>query len=129
MNPLLANTLLMITILVVVPGLFLTCVYLFRRAESKERLAAIEKGIYEPPTPQDIRRRTRRAAIVLIAGGLGIVLAFVIEAAVKHSWSELSSTGLGIVPIALGLGLLLDLRLQRRDSIREQSKSPADQQR
>ncbi len=123
MSGLTANTLLMITILVAVPALFLGCAYLFRRAESKERLLAIEKGVYQPPTPQDIRRRTRRAAIVLIAGGLGVILTFMIQALIKHNVAELASTGLGLVPLAIGLGLLIDLGLQRRDSLRQQSNS------
>jgi hypothetical protein len=123
MNGLTANTLLMITTMVAVPALFLGCAYLFRRIESKERLAAIEKGVYQPPTPQDIRRRTRRAAIALIAGGLGVILAFVIEALIKRNLASLSSTGLGIVPVALGLGLLLDVRLQYRDLMNERSNS------
>jgi len=121
MNGLTANTLLMITILVAVPTLFLGCAYLFRKVESKERLLAIEKGIYQPAAAEDIRRRTRRAAIVLIAGGLGVILAFVVEAVIKRNWAALASTGLGIVPVALGVGLLLDLRLQRRDLMNQRS--------
>jgi hypothetical protein len=124
MNGITANTILMITILVVLPALFLGAAYLFRRAESKERLLAIEKGVYKPPTFEDIRRRTRRAAIVLIAGGLGVILAFAIQALLKRDIAEMASAGLAIVPLAIGLGLLIDLGFQRRDLTR---RSRSDQ--
>jgi hypothetical protein len=127
MNGLTANTLMMITTFLGVPALFLGTAYLFRKLDSKERLLAIEKGLYHPTAPLEVYRRTRRAAIVLVAGGLGIILAFVIAAVVAHNFRMFSPGGLGIVPLAIGLGLLFDLRLERRDEHAAQSRaaSPA----
>jgi hypothetical protein len=109
------NSLMMMTLLVIIPALLLGTAYLFRKLDSKERLLAIEKGLYHPSAPQEVYRRTRRAAIVLIAAGIGVALVFVIEAAAKGTRAPLASAGLGVVPLAVGLGMLIDLRLQRRD--------------
>lgn len=115
MTPYVVNSLMMMTLLVIIPGLLLATAYLFRKLDSKERLLAIEKGLYQPTAPQEVYRRTRRAAIVLIAAGVGVALAFVVEAIAKESRMPLSSAGLGLVPFTIGVGMLFDLRLQQRD--------------
>ena len=58
------NSLAMITLLIVIPTLLLGTAYLFRRLESRERLLAIEKGVYQPISADEGYRRTRRLAIV-----------------------------------------------------------------
>jgi len=115
MTPYVVNSLMMMTLLVVIPALLLTAAYLFRKLDSRERLLAIEKGLYRPTAPQEVYRRTRRAGILLIAAGVGVALAFFTEAVAKGSASPLSSAGLGLVPFAVGVGLLFDLRLQQRN--------------
>lgn len=107
------NSLAMITLLIVIPALLLGTAYLFRRLESRERLLAIEKGVYQPISAEEGYRRARRIAIVLIAAGIGVILAFVLEA-FAHGRPPVAA-GLGIIPLMIGLGLLFDLRMQRRE--------------
>ena len=121
------NSLAMITLLIVIPALLLGTAYLFRRLESRERLLAIEKGVYRPISAEEGHQRTRRVAIVLIATGVGVILAFVLEA-FAHRRPPVAA-GLGIIPLTIGLGLLFDLHLQSRALRRSASQplSSADQ--
>ena len=114
------NSLAMITLLIVIPALLLGTAYLFRRLESRERLLAIEKGVYQPISAEEGYRRARRIAVVLIAAGIGVILAFVLEA-FAHRRPPVAA-GLGIIPLTIGLGLLFDLRLQRRELRRSASQ-------
>jgi mannitol-specific phosphotransferase system IIBC component len=107
------NSLAMITLLIVIPAMLLTTAYLFRRLESRERLLAIGKGVYQPISAEESYRRGRRIAVVLIAAGVGVILAFVLEAFAHHR--KPVAAGLGIIPLTIGLGLLFDLRVQRRE--------------
>jgi hypothetical protein len=120
MNSILENAMAMMTLLIVIPFLLLGTAYLYRRLESRERLLSIEKGVYQPAAPEEVYRRVRRTAIVLIASGIGLILAFVLEA-FAHRRPPVAA-GLGLIPLTIGLGLLLDLRLQRRDLQRHASQ-------
>lgn len=92
------------------------------RAEMRYRflLQLAEAGVALPATlpgeatPQDC---DRRRALVLLAGGLGLatmLLALPVEFPRGHPVSQL--WGLGILPVALGLGYLANWILNRRGS-------------
>lgn len=91
--------------------------YQARRLKSRERLAAIEKGLPIPGYSVDPRRaaeKTRLTAIILIAVGIGIALAFVFLAWIVQQRQVLSVAAFAIIPLAVGIGMLVDYRLQLR---------------
>jgi hypothetical protein len=82
--------------------------FLLKLAESGAQLPATLPG---EPAPQQC---DRRRALVLLAGGIGLsatLLALPVQYHVGHPISEL--WGLGILPVALGLGYLANWCLTR----------------
>ncbi|MGA7158961.1 MAG: DUF6249 domain-containing protein [Acidobacteriaceae bacterium] len=100
-----------------------------REIESQERLAAIAKGITPPPTadelaltqsrpiPSAYRRRAniRLAGIVLIGASAGIVLFFIALSAILQERDVLCGAACGLVPLGIGVGFLIDTRIQSRE--------------
>lgn len=100
-----------------------------RQIESEERLAAIARGVPVPPTqeelalsrnqpaPDSLRRRgnVRRGGIVLVASAVGLALFFVILWAVIGQREILSGVAVALIPLGIGVGLLVDARIQSRE--------------
>jgi hypothetical protein len=99
------------------PMLALVAMYFFRKLQLQERLAAIERGADLVVDREASAGRTRRAGIVCIAGGLGISAAALIVASLAHEGLAPALVGqaVAVVPIAIGLGLLVDYRIARRE--------------
>ncbi|GGA84710.1 hypothetical protein GCM10011521_23910 [Arenimonas soli] len=108
---------------IMLPPVLITALVLrYRRARAEMRyrflLQLAESGVALPNTlpgeapPQDC---DRRRALVLLAGGLGLgitLLALPLDFPRGHPVAEL--WGLGILPVALGLGYLGNWYLSRR---------------
>ena len=60
----------------------------------------------------------RRAGIVLISTGVGIMLFFVVLAAIVRTREVLSGAAAGLIPFAIGVGFLIDYNLQKREMTR-----------
>lgn len=96
--------------------------YHLRKLRSRERLAAIEKGLpvseeYSPgdfPDPRKSAAKTRLTAIILISAGVGTALAFASLAWILHEREVLSAAAFAVIPLAIGIGMLIDYRLQSR---------------
>ena len=58
---------------------------------------------------------TRRIAIVLISSGIGLVLFFLVLAWILGVHEVLSGAAAGLIPLAIGIGFLIDYNLQKRD--------------
>jgi hypothetical protein len=100
-----------------------------REIQSRERLEAIARGVPIPPTPEELavmhgrpagslsRRRAniRLAGVVLVASAAGIVLFFVALAAVLQQRDVLCGAAVGLVPLAIGVGFLIDTRIQTHE--------------
>ena len=106
-----------------------------REMRSQERLAAIAKGIPIEPTwdeammrnatqpcaaPQGFARPNdgagaRRAGIVLVSAGIGLIGFFAALAAILRQRDVLSGTAIGIIPVAIGIGFLIDARLRKAE--------------
>jgi hypothetical protein len=98
------------------PTLALAALYFFRKLQLQERLQAIERGADLTVDGEATAARTRRSGIVCIASGLGLSGAAVIVAvAAREALPALVGQALAVVPIAIGLGLLLDYRIARRE--------------
>ena len=108
-----------------------------RELQSQERLAAIAKGLPMPPTAEELalmngkpsldstRRRgnTRRAGIVLIGSAAGLILFFVALASVLQVREVLSGAAAGLIPLGIGVGFLVDARIQTRE-LEEATSNP-----
>lgn len=109
-----------------------------REMQSQERLAAMAKGLPVPPEPLPqavlerlqeapgaravVRRQpgdgtnSRRAGIVLLSIGIGLMAFFVCLAAIIHVREVLIPAAVGFIPMALGVGFLIESQLRRRDT-------------
>ena len=88
--------------------------YHSRKLRSEERLAAIAKGVPVPMVEElPPHARSRRAGILLTAGGFGYVLTFVLLGRFESGASE--AAVFGVIPLAIGLGYFVDALLVRRE--------------
>ena len=98
------------------PALALVAIYFFRKLQLQERLRAIERGADLTVDREATAARTRRTGIVCIAGGLGLSAAsLILSLAAREPMMALVGQAPAIVPIAIGLGLLVDYRIGRRE--------------
>ncbi len=89
--------------------------YRVRKLRTEERMAAMQRGVNVPMEPDlNEAAHSRRAGILLIAGGVGYMLAFSIIARVEPD--ALVAGAFGAIPFTLGLGYLLDSTLIHRDT-------------
>ncbi len=68
--------------------------------------------------PMQSLRNTRRTAIVLISSGVGLMLFFFVLTWVVHEFEVLSGAAVGLIPLSIGVGFLIDYNLQKRDLAR-----------
>lgn len=99
----------------VLPSVAMAAGYMTRRLESRERIKAIEHGHLLPFDPKEIALRTRRSGTVCVAAGLGVIAAVAMAAWTLTDADVLAATGLGLVPLFIGCGLLVDYRAQAKD--------------
>jgi hypothetical protein len=111
-----------------------------RELQSQERLAAIAKGIPVPPTEEELalmhgkpstdstRRRgnTRRAGIVLLGCAVGLILFFIVLSTVLQERDVLCGAAAGLIPLGIGVGFLVDARIQSRE-LEEAANTPPPQ--
>jgi hypothetical protein len=91
--------------------------YRIRKLRTEERLAAIARGVDIPMVPElNPYGRSRKAAILLITGALGYMAAFGIIARIESEPDTWAAVALGLIPLAIGIGYLLDATLVRRES-------------
>jgi len=108
----------LIGICVVVPLAILTVVYLSRRLQSQERIKAMELGVsipFEAADPRERAARTRRWGIVWMAVGLGMILSFGAGALIEQDRDVLMASALGLIPMLVGGGLLVDFRYRSKE--------------
>ena len=105
-----------------------------REMQSQERLAAIARGVPLPPTADelailhgrpapDLKRRranVRLWGIALLGTALGLILFFVALAAILSQRDVLCGAAVGLIPLGIGIGLLYDSTLQKRELPEEQ---------
>ena len=110
-----------------IPIVALVVIYLSRRLKSQERIKAIEKGVpipFEPADPRERAATVRRWGIVLVALGLGLIVFFVVVAAVRQERHVIAGVGAAAIPIFIGLGLLYDYRLRSKELPTAESTEP-----
>lgn len=88
--------------------------YRVRKLRTEERLAAIAKGVSVPMADElPPHARSRKAGILLTAGGLGYLLAFLMLA--RYESDAAQAAVFGVIPICIGIGYFVDAVLVRRE--------------
>jgi hypothetical protein len=99
---------------------------------SRERLECIARGMTPPPTAEELaltqqargpamgslgRRRAnlRLTGIILLASSVGIILFFVVLAAILQVRPVLAGAAVGLIPLAMGIGFLIDTKIQTEE--------------
>jgi hypothetical protein len=98
--------------------------YHSRKLQSEERMAAIAKGLplpepqAEPVAVIDQRKRARglrTGGIVCVAVGVGLALFSFALTWIVEEHDVLAVAAAGLIPLAIGIGLLVDYAFQIRD--------------
>src|SRR5713101_4127748 len=90
--------------------------YRVRKLRSEERLAALARGTEIPMEPELSQyARSRRAGILLVSGGVGLIVMFAMIARVLGEPETMVGSAIGVLPLAVGLGYFADAALIRRD--------------
>lgn len=88
--------------------------YRVRRLRTEELLAAIAKGVSVPIAEElPPHARSRKSAILLIAGGLGYMLTFMWLS--KFEPDSMQAAVFGIIPVSIGIGYFIDAVLVQRE--------------
>lgn len=91
--------------------------YRIRKLRSEERLAAIARGVNIPMEPEASHvSRSRRYGILCISGAIGYMATFAAIAQVSSERDTLAAAAFGFIPLAVGIGYLIDAFLVRRET-------------
>jgi hypothetical protein len=102
-----------------------------QRVKAEQRLAMVARGMSADdidkllgksnndgrPARDPIQglANARKTAIILISSGIGLVLFFLALTLILHEHDVLAGAAIGLVPISIGIGFLIDYKLQKRD--------------
>ena len=91
--------------------------YRVRKLKTDERLAAIARGM-DVPFEEVVSpaARSRKAAILLICGAIGYIAALGAVAGIEHEPETWAGAAFGLIPLAIGVGYLIDFTLSRREA-------------
>ncbi len=90
--------------------------YRVRKLRSEERLAAIARGVAIPMEPEVSHvGRSRRLGILCISGAVGYIATFAVISRVTSEPDALAAAAFGLIPLAVGIGFLIDGYLSRRE--------------
>jgi hypothetical protein len=76
------------------------------------------KGAEEERAPKDPLRslsNARRAGIILVSSGIGLMLFFVTLTVIIGERNILAGAAAGLIPLAIGIGFFVDYNLQKRE--------------
>jgi hypothetical protein len=82
-----------------------------------ERMAAVARGVnipFEEPLPP--AARSRKNAILLITGAMGFIACFGVIAGIEHEPDTWAAAAFGLIPLAVGIGYLIDYTFTRREA-------------
>src|SRR5258708_9977206 len=102
-----------------------------RRIKSEERMTMLARGVplaeiekmlgtgdEDKPAVKDPLRslgNARRAGIVLVSVGAGLILFFLVLTAILHVREVLAGAAAGLIPLAIVVGFFIDFNLQKRE--------------
>ena len=101
------------------------------RVKAEQRMAMIARGMSiaeierllgtpgdDARPPKDPLRslgNARRAGIILVSIGVGIILFFLVLTVIVQVREVLSGAAAGLIPLAIGVGFFIDYHLQKRE--------------
>ena len=101
------------------------------RVRAEQRMAMLARGMSvvdierlmgtkeeEQRSPKDPLRslgNARRAGIILVSSGTGLMLFFFALTAIIGDREILSGAAVGLIPLAIGIGFFIDYNLQKRE--------------
>ncbi|HTZ58854.1 MAG TPA: hypothetical protein VMB49_12180 [Acidobacteriaceae bacterium] len=101
------------------------------RLRAEQRLAMVARGMSVDDIDRLLGKRsddakpvrdplrslanTRRAANLLISSGAGLVLFFAVLSWVIGEHDVLAGAAVGLIPLTIGVGLVIDYQMQKRD--------------
>ena len=116
-----------------------------KRIRADQRMAMIARGVpiaeiekllgkstdpdRPPKDPLRSLSNARRAGIVLVSTGIGIMLFFITLTVIVNVREVLSGAAVGLVPLAIGVGFFVDYNLQKRELSRFGMEIEPDQSR
>ena len=102
-----------------------------KRIRADQRMAMIARGVpiaeiekllgksadpdRPPKDPLRSLSNARRAGIVLVSTGIGLILFFITLTAILQVHEVLSGAAVGLIPLAIGIGFFVDYNLQKRE--------------
>jgi Flp pilus assembly protein TadB len=105
-----------------------------RRLKAEQRMAMVARGMSteeiekllgnseqddrpskSPKDPLRSLGNARRAGIVLVSTGMGLVIFFVALAIIVDHHQVLAGAAAGLIPLAIGIGFFIDYNLQKRE--------------
>ncbi|HTH52613.1 MAG TPA: DUF6249 domain-containing protein [Edaphobacter sp.] len=100
-----------------------------KRVRADQRMAMLARGMSiediekilgrgEERMPKDPLRslaNARRAGIVLVSSGIGLMLFFFALSAIVRQREVLAGAAAGLIPLTIGIGFFVDYNLQRRE--------------
>jgi Flp pilus assembly protein TadB len=106
-----------------------------RRIKAEQRMAMLARGMSieqierllgtkeeeGKPAPKDPLRslgNARRAGIILVSSGVGLIIFFVALTVIIGPREILSGAAVGLIPVAVGIGFFIDYHLQKRELAR-----------
>jgi len=100
-----------------IPMALMYTFYRVRKLKADERMAAIARGVSVPfEEPIAPAARSRKNAILLISGAIGFMATFGLIAAVVHEPETWVAAAFGLIPLAIGIGYLLDFTISRNEA-------------
>jgi hypothetical protein len=101
------------------------------RLRAEQRMALLARGVpiseiegllqterIEDPLPSSPARRmgaSRKAAMVLISVGFGLIAFGIVLTAIEHDREVFTVAAAGLIPLAIGIGFFVDYSMQRKD--------------
>jgi Flp pilus assembly protein TadB len=78
-------------------------------------LGQVREDERPPKDPLRSLSNARRAGIVLVSTGLGLMLFFIMLELILHVREVLAGAAAGLIPLAIGIGFFVDYNLQKRE--------------
>ena len=100
-----------------IPMALMYTYYRVKKLRVEERMAAVARGVavpFEEPLPP--AARSRKAAILLITGAIGFIACFGVIAGIEHEPETWSAAAIGLIPLCVGIGYLIDYTFARREA-------------
>ena len=84
-------------------------------AEIEKLLGMPGEDMRPPKDPLRSLSNARRAGIVLVSIGIGLIAFFLVLTAILQVHEVLSGAAAGLIPLAIGIGFFVDYGLQKRE--------------